>query len=421
MLSLRNIAKKTATKASVRRGIHSSAAPKNKHDVVIVSVARTPIGSFGGSLASQSAVKLGTVAVSAAIQRAGIAPSDVGEILLGNVVGANLGQSPARQVQLGSGIPNTADTTTINKVCASGMKAVMYGAQSIILGHQDVVVAGGFESMSNIPYYVDGVRFGGLKFGDSKLIDGVSRDGLSDAYDGTAMGVASDHVSRTYSLTRQEQDEYCVRSYKLATESVAKGYFKSEIAPVIIASKKGSVTVDLDEEVSRVQYDKIPGLRPAFGADGTATAANSSKLNDGASALVLMSAQKAAKMGLKPLARIAGFSDGAGKPIDFPIAPSISLPRAIAASGLSVNDIDFFEINEAFSSVPLANMKILGIPLDKMNVRGGAVALGHPIGSSGSRIIVTLTNLLHQTGKRYGAAAICNGGGGSSAVVIERL
>jgi acetyl-CoA C-acetyltransferase len=421
MLGLRNIAKKAASKATSRRSIHSSAPSKNKHDVVIVSAARTPVGSFGGSLASVSAVKLGSVAVSAAIERAGISPSDVGEILLGNVVSANLGQSPARQVQLAAGIPVSADTTTINKVCASGMKAVMYGAQSIILGAQDVVVAGGFESMSNIPYYVDGVRFGGLKFGDSKLIDGISRDGLSDAYDGTAMGVASDHCSRVHGVTRQQQDEYCVRSYKLAAESVSKGLFKPEIAPVVIASKKGNVSVEVDEEVSRVQYDKIPTLRAAFGADGTATAANSSKLNDGASALVLMSVEKAAKLGLKPLARIVSFADGAGKPIDFPVAPSISLPRAIASAGLRIEDIDFFEINEAFSSVPLANMKLLGIPLEKMNVRGGAVALGHPIGSSGSRILVTLSHLLQQTGKRYGAAAICNGGGGSSAVVIERL
>jgi acetyl-CoA C-acetyltransferase len=351
----------------------------------------------------------------------GITPADVGEILLGNVVSANIGQSPARQVQIAAGIPVSTDTTTINKVCASGMKAVMYGAQSIMLGAQDVVVAGGFESMSNIPYYVDGVRFGGLKFGDSKMIDGVSRDGLSDAYDGTAMGVASDHCSRVHNITRKEQDEYCVRSYQLATESAKKGYFKDEIAPVTIVGKKGNVVVSEDEEVTRAQFDKIPTLRPAFGADGTATAANSSKLNDGASALVLMSTEKAAKLGLKPMARILAFADGAGKPIDFPVAPSISLPRAIAAAGLKIEDIDYFEINEAFSATPLANMKLLGIPLEKMNVRGGAVALGHPIGSSGSRIIVTLAHLLKATGKKYGAAAICNGGGGSSAIVIEAL
>jgi len=351
----------------------------------------------------------------------GIKPADVGEVLLGNVIASNLGQSPARQVQLAAGIPNTSDTTTINKVCASGMKAVIYGAQSIMLGQQEIVVAGGFESMSNVPFYVDGVRFGGLKYGDSKLIDGIVKDGLSDAYDGRAMGCASDHVSKAHSITRAEQDEYCVRSYNLATESMQKGYFKDEIVPVTIAGKKGSVVVSEDEEVGKVMWDKIPTLKPAFGADGTATAANSSKLNDGASALVLMSAEKAAKLGLKPLARILSFADGAGKPIDFPIAPSISIPRAVASAGLKMSDIDLFEINEAFSAVPLANMKLLGIPLEKMNVRGGAVALGHPIGSSGARIIATLTHLLRSTQKKYGAAAICNGGGGSSAVVIERL
>lgn len=351
----------------------------------------------------------------------GITGKDVGEILLGNVVSSNLGQSPARQVQLASGIPDTTDTTTINKVCASGMKAVMLGAQSIQLGQQEIVVAGGFESMSNIPFYVDGARHGGLKYGDSKLIDGLVRDGLSDAYDGTAMGVASDHCSRAHSVSRKDQDEYCVRSYTLAQESVKKGYFKDEIVPVTIPSKKGPITVSEDEEVGRALFDKIPTLKPAFGADGTATAANSSKLNDGASALVLMSAEKAKSLGVKPLARIVSYADGAGKPIDFPVAPSISLPKAIKQAGLKVEDIDYFEINEAFSSVPLANMKILGIPLEKMNVRGGAVALGHPIGSSGSRIIVSLVHLLQQSGKRYGAAAICNGGGGSSAIVIERL
>lgn len=341
--------------------------------------------------------------------------------MLGNVVSANVGQSPARQVQLAANIPNTTDTTTINKVCASGMKAVMYGAQSIQLGQQEIVVAGGFESMSNAPFYVDGARHGGLKYGDSKLIDSLVRDGLSDAYNGTAMGVASDHVAREHTVSRKDQDDYCVRSYTLAAESIKKGLFKAEIAPVTIQGKKGSVTITDDEEAGRALFDKIPTLRPAFGAEGTATAANSSKLNDGASALVLMSAEKAKALGVKPLARILAFADGAGKPIDFPIAPSISLPKAIKAAGLKVEDIDFFEINEAFSSVPLANMKILGIPLEKMNVRGGAVALGHPIGSSGSRIIVTLTHLLQETGKRYGAAAICNGGGGSSAIVIERL
>jgi acetyl-CoA C-acetyltransferase len=351
----------------------------------------------------------------------GIKPSDVGEVLLGNVVAANLGQSPARQVQLGSGIPVSTDCTTINKVCASGMKAVILGAQSILLGHQDVVVAGGFESMSNIPFYLDGVRFGGLKFGDSKVIDGVQKDGLSDAYDGTAMGVASDHCSRVHGVSRKDQDEYCVRSYNLAAESTKKGLFKQEIVPVTIKGKKGDTVVSEDEEVFKALFDKIPTLKPAFGADGTATAANSSKLNDGASAIVLMSAEKAKELGLKPLARILSYADGAGKPIDFPVAPSISLPKAISAAGLKVSDIDFFEINEAFSAVPLANSKILGIPIEKMNVLGGAVALGHPIGSSGSRILVTLTHLLQSKNARYGAAAICNGGGGSSAVVIEKL
>lgn len=341
--------------------------------------------------------------------------------MLGNVVSSGLGQSPARQVQLGAGIPLATDCTTINKVCASGLKATIFGTQSILLGQQDIVVTGGFESMSNVPYYVEGVRFGGLKFGDSKLVDGLQKDGLSDAYDGSAMGCASDHVSKVHGITRQQQDEYCIRSYKLAAESLKNGYFKDEMVSVTVPGKKGDAIVTDDEEVLRVQWDKIATLRPAFGKDGTATAANSSKLNDGASALVLMSSEKAQALGLKPLARVVGYADGAGKPIEFPIAPSISIPRAVAAAGLKISDIDYFEVNEAFSSVPLANMKILGIPLEKMNVLGGAVALGHPIGSSGSRLIVTLSHLLKRTGKRYGAAAICNGGGGSSAIVIERL
>lgn len=336
---------------------------------------------------------------------------------------ANLGQSPARQVQLHSGIPNTSDAITINKVCASGMKSIVYASQSIQLGLKDVVITGGFESMSNAPYYVQGIRFGGLKFGDAKLIDSVNRDGLSDAYDGSAMGNCSDNTARVHNISRQEQDNYATTSYKRAMESVKQGYFKDEMVGVPISGKKGEqAKIYLeDEEINKVNFEKMTTLRPAFSSDGSATAFNSSKLNDGASALILMSSQKAHLLGLKPLARIIGYADAATKPLDFPIAPSISIAKAVNAAGLKVEDIDYFEINEAFSSVALANMKLLNISHDKTNVLGGAVAMGHPLGSSGSRIVVTLAHLLKRTNKRLGVAAICNGGGGSTAVIIERL
>lgn len=322
----------------------------------------------------------------------------------------------------GSGIPDSTDCTTINKVCASGLKSITLGTQSIMLGINDIVVTGGFESMSNVPHYIDSLR-SGLKYGNGQIIDGLLKDGLTDAYDGIHMGECSDKISKQMNFTREQVDEYTIECYNKAKIAVESGFFKEEIIGVEIPGKRGkpSTIVSEDEEYKKVFFDKIPTLKPAFTKDGITTAANSSKLNDGASALVLMSGEKAKQKGIKPLAKIIGFSDGSTHPVDFTIAPSISIPIAVKNAGLKIEDIDFFELNEAFASVALANMSILNIPKDKINIWGGAIALGHPIGSSGSRIVVTLAHILKKTGKKYGCAAICNGGGGSTAIVIERV
>lgn len=344
---------------------------------------------------------------------------------MGNVISANLGQAPARQAAILGGLPKSTITTTINKVCASGMKSIMFASQDIALGQADIIVAGGMEAMSNVPYYVDArARLGGLKFGHAQFIDGLVRDGLTDVYDNIAMGVCAEHCAKTYNFTREEQDKYAILSYTRGADSTKAGLFKPEIVPFELPPKKGTkepVIFAEDEEYKKANLDKIPTLKPVFDKAGTVTAANSSALNDGASAVALSSLESAEKLGLKPLARIIGFADAERAPIDFTIAPALAIPKALVRAGIKLEDVDFFELNEAFAVVSLANMKLLNIPAEKINVRGGAIALGHPIGSSGCRITVTLAHLLQQTGKRYGVAAICNGGGGASAIVLERL
>ncbi|WP_461107233.1 acetyl-CoA C-acyltransferase [Spirosoma koreense] len=390
------------------------------NEVVIVSAVRTPIGSFGGGLSPLTAIDLGAVAIRAALQRAGIEADLVQEVYMGNVVSANLGQAPAKQAALQAGLPATVPCTTINKVCASGTKAIMLAAQSIQLGLADVVVAGGMESMSNAPYYVPKARFG-YKYGNAELIDGLARDGLVDAYDQCAMGVFADQTAQTYAISRQEQDDYTTQSYRRAEASTQNGHFAAEIVPVDVPGRKGSVTVREDEEYKNVIYDKIPSLKPAFTADGTVTPASSSPISDGASALIVMSRRKADALGLKPLARILAYADAEQEPQWFTTAPTKAVPLALERAGLQPTDIDFYEVNEAFAVVPLAFSKVLNIPQEKLNVFGGAVSIGHPLGASGARIVTTLTNVLHQNGGRYGVAGICNGGGGASALVIEKL
>lgn len=387
---------------------------------VIVSAVRTPIGSFGGALASLSGSQLGAVAVKEAVRRAGVDPSLIGEAFLGNVVSAGMGQAPARQAVLFAGLPESIPCTTVNKVCASGMKTVMMAAQSIMLGHQDVVLAGGFESMSNIPYYVPKARTG-LRYGHGELLDGVLKDGLWDVYNDVHMGNAGEDCATKHSFTREQQDDFAIASYERAAAAHQAGHFKGEIVGVDIKGRKGVTTVDMDEEYSKVSFDKVRSLRPAFDRNGTITAANASSLNDGASALVLTSLAKAQELGLKPLAKVTGFADAARAPIEFTIAPADATPKALKMAGVSVEDVDYFEINEAFSVVVLANMKLMKVPHDKVNVLGGAVALGHPIGCSGARIVTTLTHLLQNNGKKVGCASICNGGGGASAIVIESM
>ena len=340
---------------------------------------------------------------------------------MGNVVSANLGQAPARQASVGAGIGYNVPCTTINKVCASGMKAVMLGAQGIMLGQNDVVVAGGMESMSNIPYYIPKARYG-YKYGNGELIDGLAKDGLWEAYYDFPMGNCADNTAKEMSISREAQDAYAINSYKRSAESWASGAFKDEIVPVEVPQRRGEpILVTEDEEYKNVKFDKIPGLRPAFSKEGSVTAANASTINDGASALVLMSKEKASELGVKPIAKIIGFADAAQDPIWFTTAPSLAIPKAIKNAGLTKDDIDFYEINEAFSVVALANNKEMDLDAEKVNTLGGAVALGHPLGASGARIIATLTNVLNQKGGRYGAAGICNGGGGASAIVIEKM
>jgi acetyl-CoA C-acetyltransferase len=388
-------------------------------EVYIISAIRTPIGSFGGSLSSLTAIQLGSAAVKGALQKAGIDPKLVQEVFIGNVVSAGLGQAPATQIAAGAGLGFEIPCTIVNKVCASGMKAVMFGAQSIMLGQNDVVVAGGTESMSNIPYYLMKARTG-YKFGNGELIDGLQFDGLTDVYNHCAMGVCADNTAKEMNISRQDQDAYAINSYKRSAASWAAGKFKDEVISVEITDRKGNVTVFAeDEEYKSVNFDKMPGLKPAFTKDGTVTAANASTLNDGASALVLMSKEKADELGLKPIAKIKGFADAAQDPMWFTTTPSIAIPKAIKHAGVDKKDISFYEINEAFSGVALANNIKLGLDPSKVNVNGGAVALGHPLGASGARIMTTLINVLKQNNGKLGVAGICNGGGGASAIVIE--
>ncbi len=389
--------------------------------VYICSAVRTPIGSFGGVFASLSATQLGAAAIKGALEKAGVAATEVNEVLMGNVVSANLGQAPARQAALGAGLPNSVPCTTVNKVCSSGMKSVMFGAQSIMLGHNDLVVAGGMESMSNIPYYVPDARWG-AKFGDRHLVDGLSRDGLTDAYDQNAMGVCADATATKYGISREAQDTYAINSYQRAAAATEDGTFAREIVGVAVPQRRGDeLMITEDEEFKKVMFDKIPSLRPAFSKDGTVTAANASTINDGAAALVLVSEAKMKALGLTPLARIVSFADAAQAPQWFTTAPTLAAPLALQRAGLKLSDIDFMEVNEAFAVVPLAFVQELGIDGGNMNVTGGGVSLGHPLGTSGARIIVTLLNVLRSQGGKYGLATLCNGGGGASAIVIEAL
>jgi len=388
-------------------------------NVVIVSAARTPIGSFMGGLSSFTAAQLGSIAIKGALEKINLKPELVQEVLMGNVVQAGVGQAPARQAALGAGIPNTVGCTTVNKVCASGMKAVMQGAQAIKSGDVDIVVAGGMESMSNIPHYAH-LR-GGTKFGPHTMEDGMQKDGLIDAYDKNAMGVSADLCATEYKFSRKEQDEFAIQSYERSAKAWAAGKFKNEVVPVEVPQRKGDpILISEDEEFKNVFLEKIPSLRPAFTKDGTVTAANASTINDGAGAVVLMSEEKANELGLKPLAYIKSYADAAQEPKWFTTAPAKALPLAIDKAGIKLEDVDYFEFNEAFSVVGLANMKILGLNNSNVNVNGGAVSLGHPLGCSGVRIIITLINVLEQNNAKLGAAAICNGGGGASAIVIER-
>ncbi|WP_026994755.1 acetyl-CoA C-acyltransferase [Flectobacillus major] len=389
-------------------------------EVYIVSAVRTPIGSFGGALSSLSATDLGSIAIKGAVAKAGIKPELVEEVLMGNVISANLGQAPARIATLKAGLPNEVRCTTINKVCASGAKAIIFAAQSIMLGMADVIVAGGMESMSNAPYYVPKARFG-YKYGSETLVDGLEKDGLTDAYDECAMGIFADRTARKYGITREDQDDFAIESYKRSAHAASSGYFNDEIVPVEVQTRKGIITITEDEEFKNVNFEKIPNLKPAFEKKGTVTAANSSTLNDGAAALVLMSKRKAEKLKLKPLAKIIGFADAEQEPAWFTTTPTVAVPKAIRMAGLIKEEVDFFEINEAFAVVPLAFEKMLDIPHHKINVHGGAVSLGHPLGASGARIVTTLIGVLNQNGGRIGAAGICNGGGGASAIVIEKM
>lgn len=388
-------------------------------EVVIVSAARTPIGSFLGALSTIPAPKLGAIAIKGALDKINLNPELVQEVIMGNVVQAGTGQAPARQAAIYAGIPETVPCSTVNKVCASGMKAVMQAAQAIALGDADIIVAGGMENMSLIPHYLYART--GTKFGSATLTDGMQKDGLVDAYDENAMGVCADACATEYKFSREDQDAFAVQSYKRSAAAWDAGKFDNEVVPVEVPQRRGdAIVVSKDEEYTNVRMDKIASLRPAFTKDGTATAANSSTINDGAAAIVLMSKEKAEALGLKPLATIKGYADAAQEPKWFTTAPAKALPKALDKAGISIEAVDFFEFNEAFSVVGLANMKILGLNDSNVNVNGGAVSLGHPLGCSGARIIITLLNVLEQNNAKIGAAAICNGGGGASAIVIER-
>ena len=388
-------------------------------EVVIVSAVRTPIGSFMGALSSIPATQLGATAIKGALQKVGLEPSQVDEVLMGNVVQAGTGQAPARQAAIYAGIPDTVPCTTVNKVCASGMKAIMQAAQAIALGDAEIVIAGGMENMSQIPHYVH--MRNGTKFGPTQLIDGMQKDGLVDAYDQNAMGVCADACAVEHDFSREDQDAFAIQSYERSAKAWNDGRFASEVVPVEVPQRRGEpLLVTEDEEYKNVKMEKIPALRPAFTKDGTVTAANASTINDGAAALVLMSKEKADTLKLKPLATIKSYADAAQEPKWFTTAPAKALPKALDKAGITINDVDFFEFNEAFSVVGLANMKLLGLDDTTVNVNGGAVSLGHPLGCSGARIVVTLLHVMEQNNGSIGAAAICNGGGGASALILER-
>ena len=390
-------------------------------EVYLIAAVRTPIGSFGGSLKNFSATQLGAIAIKGAIEKAGITPAMVNDVLMGAVIQANLGQAPARQAAKFAGLPNEVNCTTVNKVCASGMKAIAQATQSILLGDADIVVAGGMESMSNVPYYADAMRWGN-KYGNVAFIDGLVKDGLTDVYDGKAMGNAAELCASSCGISRQEQDAFAIESYKRSQAAITEGKFDNEIIPVPIPQKKGDpVLFSKDEEPFNVKFDKIPELKGAFIKDGTVTAANASTMNDGAAALVLMSKEKASALGLKPIAKILSYADAEQAPEWFTTTPSIAVPRAVAKAGLQMEDISFWELNEAFSVVGIENSKRMKLDPATVNVNGGAVSIGHPLGCSGARIIVTLINVLKQHNAKYGAAGICNGGGGASAMVIENM
>ncbi|MEN9547477.1 MAG: hypothetical protein RIR12_68 [Bacteroidota bacterium] len=390
-------------------------------EVVIVSAVRTPMGSFGGALKNLTATQLGAIAIKGAIAKAGIQPEIVQEVLMGCVLQANVGQAPARQAAKFAGLPNEANCTTVNKVCASGMKAIAQAAQSILLGDAAIIVAGGMESMSNVPFYSDAMRWGN-KYGNTSLIDGLAKDGLTDVYDGKAMGNAAELCAKECDITREAQDAFAVESYQRSQAAWEQGKFVEEVVPVEIPQRKGDpIIFNKDEEPFNVKFDKIPSLSPAFMKEGTVTAANASTMNDGAAALVLMSAEKAAELKLKPIAKIKGYADAEQAPEWFTTSPAIAVPKAVAKAGLQMSDIDFWELNEAFAVVGIENTRRMQLDASKVNVHGGAVSLGHPLGCSGARIIVTLINVLRANNGRYGAAGICNGGGGASAMVIELM
>ncbi len=389
-------------------------------EVYIVSAVRTPLGSFGGALAGVSATKLGAIAIKGAIDKINLDPALINEVFMGSVLQANLGQAPARQAAKFAGLPDSVNCTTINKVCASGMKSISLAAQAIMLGDADIVIAGGMENMSQVPFYLENNRWG-AKYGNGTVVDGIAKDGLIDVYGNVPMGNCAELCAKDMSFTREQQDAFAIESYKRSAAAWAAGKFKEEIVPVEIVTKKGTVLITEDEEYKNVNFDKIPGLKPVFQKDGTVTAANASTMNDGAAALVLMSKEKADALGLKPLAKIKGYADAEQAPEWFTTTPAIAVPKAVQKAGLNMSDIQYYELNEAFAVVGLANMQLMKLDPSKVNVNGGAVSLGHPLGCSGARVIVTLINVLKQNSAKYGAAGICNGGGGATSIVIENM
>lgn len=389
--------------------------------VYILSAVRTPIGSFGGVLSGIAATQLGATAIKGALDKAGVEAGQIEEVFMGNVCSANLGQAPARQAAIYAGLSNTTPATTVNKVCSSGAKSIMFAAQSIMLEQADIIVAGGMESMSQIPYYIPKARWG-HKYGHGQIFDGLAKDGLTDVYNEIAMGVFADNTAKKYGISREQQDEFAITSYKRSAAATEQGWFKDEIVPVEVPQRRGDPKlVEEDEEFRRVKFEKVPNLRPAFTKDGTVTAANASTINDGASALVLISERKMKELGLKPVARIVSFADAAHEPEWFTTAPTKAAPKALKAAGMELSDIDYFEVNEAFSVVTMAFNQEMGIDHDKVNVFGGAVSLGHPLGASGARIVTTLNNVLQQKEANVGLVAICNGGGGASSIIIESV